>query len=355
MAKKKYYQRPDGLFETSRTVNGKRVKFRGKSCAEVDRKILEYNIRQEKGRKVPVIADEWLAQKEKDLRQNSYTCYDKAAEKVKAAFPGYASDVRPLDVKRFVRNLESEGYSKSTVQLTLTTAKQIFSYAVIAGDIDISPAAEIKKSRNLPQKKRLPLSLAQEQAVANCRAGDWWLLGLVLLYTGCRRGEAMALTWQDVDRKANVIHFNKKINYSFGAPVLESYLKNTASHDAPLLPQLKTALPHHKIGKMFPNKDGEYMSKAQFQRAWRQYLKDAGLDNPDDGQTVTPHRFRHSFVTICYEAGLDTKTTAAYVGDTEDVVRDVYEGFRAAAHFSAADKVSALLELRAAETAKKQA
>ena len=43
MTKKKYYQRPDGLFETSRTVNGKRIFFRGKTCAEVDRKILAYS------------------------------------------------------------------------------------------------------------------------------------------------------------------------------------------------------------------------------------------------------------------------------------------------------------------------
>ena len=43
MAKSKYYKRPDGLFESIRTINGKRVAFRGKTCREVDRKILEYN------------------------------------------------------------------------------------------------------------------------------------------------------------------------------------------------------------------------------------------------------------------------------------------------------------------------
>ena len=34
---KKYYQRPDGLFESIRTINGKRVPFRGRTCREVDR------------------------------------------------------------------------------------------------------------------------------------------------------------------------------------------------------------------------------------------------------------------------------------------------------------------------------
>ena len=59
MAKKpKYYVRPDGLHESIRTINGKRVAFRGKTDKEVDRKILEYREEAEKGRKFPVIADE---------------------------------------------------------------------------------------------------------------------------------------------------------------------------------------------------------------------------------------------------------------------------------------------------------
>ena len=70
MTKKKYYQRPDGLFETSRTVNGKRIFFRGKTCAEIDRKILAYSAEKKLGRKVPIIADEWFAAKEEEgIRQ----------------------------------------------------------------------------------------------------------------------------------------------------------------------------------------------------------------------------------------------------------------------------------------------
>ena len=37
MAKKKYYQRPDGLYEAIRVVNGKRKAFRGRTPHEVER------------------------------------------------------------------------------------------------------------------------------------------------------------------------------------------------------------------------------------------------------------------------------------------------------------------------------
>lgn len=38
----KYYKRPDGLYETIRKIDGKRVAFRGHTVAEVDRKLIEF-------------------------------------------------------------------------------------------------------------------------------------------------------------------------------------------------------------------------------------------------------------------------------------------------------------------------
>ena len=42
MAKKKYYQRPDGLYEAIRVVNGKRKAFRGRTPHEVEQKMIAY-------------------------------------------------------------------------------------------------------------------------------------------------------------------------------------------------------------------------------------------------------------------------------------------------------------------------
>ena len=42
MAKKKIYQRPDGLYEKKVTINGKRVAFRGKTEREIVQKMVAY-------------------------------------------------------------------------------------------------------------------------------------------------------------------------------------------------------------------------------------------------------------------------------------------------------------------------
>lgn len=371
MAKKKYYQRPDGLFETSRTVNGKRIKFRGRTCAEVDRKILEYNAERKSGRKVPVIADEWFEAKEAEgIGQGTYRPYNCAVERIKKAFPMTAGDVRPLDIKRYLVEFEGKGYSRNTVQTELYVLKAIFSYAVLKGDIDVSPAAEAKHSRNLPYKPRHALTEEEERKVEEYRGEDF-LFGMMLLYTGCRRGELLALNWQDIDRKAGTITINKKLNYAYGnTPHLERHLKNKNSENndgsgrvIPLLSPLADVLPNRRLGLIFHNEDGQPLTASQLQARWQRYCRNVGLvdyvynenGKPELTYPITPHCFRHSFTTLCYEAGLDAKTTAAFIGDTEQVTTSVYTELRARHHASGADRVNAYLAMRAEERENKEA
>lgn len=194
MAKKsKYHQRPDGLFEAIRTINGKRVAFRGKSCREVDRKILEYQEQKERGRDFPKIADEWEVQHEGDIGESTRRVYSYAVKRLKEAFPGPAKEIRPLDIQRYISAFEKQGRSANSVSIELCVCKMIFAHAVISGDIDISPAAEIKKSRGLPVKHREALTEEQEAAVKAAgreKKAHWWLFPYLLLYTGMRRGGA---------------------------------------------------------------------------------------------------------------------------------------------------------------------
>ena len=163
--KGKYYVRPDGTHEAIRTINGKRIAFRGKSDREVDRKILEYKEQQRTGRKFQVIADEWEREHESCVSESTRRVYSYAVKRLKEEFKGLASEVRPLDLQRYSAAFEKQGRSANSVQIELAVCKMIFAHAVISGDIDVSPAVEIKKSRGLPTKKRESMTEEQEKAV----------------------------------------------------------------------------------------------------------------------------------------------------------------------------------------------
>ena len=355
MARKgKYYVRPDGIHEAIRTINGKRVAFRGKTDREVDKKILEYNQELKNGRKFSVIADEWERDHEAEVSESTRRVYSYAVKRLKEAFTGYASDVTPLDIKRYITAFEKEGRAANSVQIELAVCKMIFSHAVLSGDIDVSPAAEVRKSRGLPTKKREALTEDQESAVkaaGRAQKGRWWLFGYLLLYTGMRRGEALALAYSDIDRKAGVIHVTKKLSYASGQfPVLEDRLKSeNGLRDIPLLPPLADALPKNRVGLVFPGGDGGFMKASEITKNWRAYCRDVGLNEiqrTDEGKLVetfpiTPHCFRHSFATICYEAGLDPRQAAQILGDTPEVLEGVYTHLRDGRRQTAAEKLAA--------------
>ena len=75
MAKKKPYVRPDGLMEKKLTINGKRYVFRGKTEAEIIRKIAAFQEKVEKGHTFEEMANEWWAYKESRLSPNTVGGY----------------------------------------------------------------------------------------------------------------------------------------------------------------------------------------------------------------------------------------------------------------------------------------
>ena len=342
----RYHKRKDGLYETSRTYNGRRVYFRAKTCAEIDRKILAYNGQRQRGRKVGAIADAWISEKEPGLRAATLRAYQFALNLLQADALANrnCAEVKALDVKRFINDIEKRGYSGSTVSTVICVVKSVFKYAVLAGDIEVNPAAEVGRSRNLPRTVRTALTEEQEAKVEAYRGEDY-LLGLFLLYTGLRKGEAAALTWGDVDKSAGVIHITKKVNYSTNPISIDNFLKSeNGRRDVPILAPLAAVLPDNRIGLVFGDEDGKPLTLHKFTARWKRYCEAVGI-------TVTPHQFRHSYATICYEAGIDAMSAAAMMGDTAEVVARVYTELRKAHHEEQAERVSAYLEMRAAERA----
>lgn len=352
MAKKqKYYQRKDGLFETIKTINGKRVAFRGHSCREVDQKLLAYQKEKERGRLFQVVADEWEREHEPQIRESTRRVYRVVVSRIKEHFKGPIREIRPLDVKRYIVAFERQGHAGNSVQTELSVLKMIFSHAVLQGDIDVNPAAEVKKSRGLPKKERTALTEEQEAIVrANWDKAPFGLFAYFLLYTGLRRGEALALSYSDIDRENGTIRVEKKLNYTYGnRPHMDYFTKSeNGVRMVPLLAPLADALPKNRVGLIFPGKDGGFMPEGELWRNWRGYCRAVGLnlvEETDSGEVIesfpiTPHCLRHSFATICYEAGLDIRQAAEICGDTPKVLEQVYTHLRENRKETAAEKLA---------------
>ena len=93
---------------------------------------------------------------------------------------------------------------KSLGQLK-NTAKAIFNYAIESREIDYNPAQSVHVPMGTQEEPREPITEEQMRWIRETphRAQR---AAMIMLYSGLRRGEVTALTWDDVNNKNNTFY-----------------------------------------------------------------------------------------------------------------------------------------------------
>lgn len=128
----------------------------------------------------------------------------------------------------------------------------------------------------------------------------------LLIYTGCRLGEAMRLSWRDIDLDRNEITF---VHTKTGKP-----------RTVPITPALALplrALPY-RDGYVIGGKDQHIVTPQHWLRLWHRALAAAGY------QPGKIHDIRHTAATNMLTAGVDVKTAAYILGNSPQVLLERY-------------------------------
>lgn len=317
MAKLK--KRSDGRYQQSITLpDGKRKVFYGKTQAEITRKIAAFRYEEQEGPTFEEVADEWWEEHQKHLVPSTIRGYTASLRRVREQFSGRRiKDITPQQCASFLRSVAAQGKGKKVCHTQLNVMSMIFDSAVLSGDIMYNPCAAVKLPSGLKAEKR---ELPTEKDFQIVASSDW-LFPFFLLYTGCRRGEALALTYEDIDRERKVIHITKAVGYASNQPYIKTTKTDAGRRDVILLDALAARLPSG-TGLIFPNKQGGLYLESQLRREWAEW-------QTANGTTVTPHQLRHGYATILHDAGIDVKDAQYLLGhSTIAMTQDVYTHIR---------------------------
>ena len=322
-------QRKDGRWQHAVTINGKRVYFYSNESTEkkaekdIRRQLLEYQGKKDVSTTtVQQVAYDWKYKHFDTIGHKTQAEYTAMLGRILEEFGDRTVEsIRPLEVENFIVDFANRGYAKNTVSSQLMVFKMIMRCAVVKGIIDISPCESIKIPKNLEKKKR---ELPEDETIqkikdsVDCHFG---LFAFFLLYTGLRRGEALALTYEDIDFKNNTITVNKVITYESNQPIIRNYTKTAAGmRTVVLLDVLAEKLQKNKKGPVFYN--GEYMTQQAYKRHFDRYKRESGVN-------CTAHQIRHAYATILYEAGISDKDTQSLMGHSDiSLTRNIYQHIR---------------------------
>lgn len=325
----KLKKRADGRYVKTFTdpQTGKRKCFYGKTEREIDRKILEYHSKKEAGRTFKEVADEWWDQTEPTLAVQSVSGYRVAMQRAVDHFGDEPiKDITAMQLVHYLEHLGKQGLAQKTVGKARMICNLIFKYALLHGEVEVNRCADIPLPKGLPKNGRRAASPEDEQAI-RAASEDEWLFPYIALLTGLRKGEILALQWQDVDFDNNLISVTKSVAHDNDHPFIKAPKTKQGIRKVPLLNALKQRLlevpdrkPEHYI---ISNTCGKApLSEMQYQRAYAKFKERTGI-------TATAHELRHSFATIAIENGVQPKSVQQILGHKQlSTTMDIYAEFR---------------------------
>lgn len=326
-------KRSDGRFcKKIKLPNGKIKYFYSSESTErkaekdIEQQMLTYRENETKKTMFVSIAEKWNGEYRERISDINYRKGPKAAyEKIIKYFEDYAiADITAQHVNIFFSYLISRKYSQKTIQTHKSTLSMIFQYAILNGYTLYNPVNDIRLPSNLPKTPR-KLPTTEELREVNKHYEGFDLFPFLLLNTGLRRSEALALTGESFDFDRKVIKVFAHIIYDGIKPVYENSVKTSAAErDVIILDRVIDKLPQKINGFLFSMEgDGkEPLTRHEFDKRWREYCKKYNLH-------ITAHQLRHGYATMLFEAGIDVKDAQELMGHSDiNLTRQIYTHIR---------------------------
>lgn len=318
-------KRADGRYQKSITINGKRQVFYGKSQAEINRKILEFQTKTETGKTFAEVAAEWANEHFSKIEYSTAHRYKRLKTAVTNEVSNmYIKEITSNDIIRFLRKLSEQDYSSKTIKDQLSVIKMIFKYAVIQKYISNNITEYITPEKGKKPVARQPLT-DNEIAVVNdsidCTFGFFVYF---LLYTGLRKGEALALKWSDIDFKNRTINVNNSVYYEGNTPKIKPPKTDAGVRTVILLDCLYDKLKErYKANETYIfTSNGNLISNSMYTRRWKKYQQETDT-------TFTAHQLRHTFATLLFEADINVKDAQVLMGHSNiSVTQNIYTHIR---------------------------
>lgn len=278
-------------------------------------------------------AELWLESYKKTVKESSYS-----RTKIifnKHIYPKFGniklSKINTAYCQKVVNDWSEKGTSKQ-YPLFINYMNKVFKYAINIGLTSDNPTLNLlipkpqiktEKKLKLYTKEQLELFLNEVSQEQNpyFKNRDYTLFRL-LAFSGCRIGEILALTWDNINFKTNEMAIKKTVARSDKYYISETPKTKKSNRiiylDEKTIKQLKFwkleqrkylfQLGFAKANYLFTNDENNFTINQSVAERYNIYRERAGLPY------IGLHGFRHTHASMLYEAGADHKEVQERMG-----------------------------------------
>jgi len=165
--------------------------------------------------------------------------------------------------------------------------------------------------------------------VEKSNSPKWYAFFRLLAFSGCRKGEILGLTWEDLNFKKNTLNISKTLTYGLENKLLIQTPKTKKSKRVMPMDERTMAimkewksqqakdmlkLGYNTMGKnqlVFTNLKNEFINPQKIGQKIKPICKNIDL------KVITPHGFRHTHCSLLFEAGATVKEVQDRLGHSD--------------------------------------
>ncbi len=232
------------------------------------------------------------------------------------------AELRRATIQAAVDAWVAEGLAPQTIRNLTTALRVLLKWCVRTELIAVNPCDGLELPSGGKARDRIaPPTEAVELLGALQRHDDRALMATAF-FAGLRRGELMALRWQDVDLAERTITVRRSFDprsKEFVAPKSKAGAR-TLGIPLLLVPYLANLSGAERGGLVFPSpRGGPFSDSALAQRCmkawgWERENKQWVKARPDALEGIGLHEARHTYASLMIAAGVNIKTISEWMG-----------------------------------------
>lgn len=260
-----------------------------------------------------IVADDYFNDAKLRIRESTYLTYkSQYNNNIKDFFKDkFIDEITVVDIENW-KNTLSKRTKISTCNQYYVVFKEIFSFANRKYELNYNPVElsgrfKRKNDEVIENKNKLRyITYDEYNKFISVIDNDLWHCFFTTLYfTGMRKGEILALRWNDVDFDRNILIIDKNISFNTETGKYKiTSTKTSVNREITMSNILIQELAkYHQIVKQYSDYDdnwfvfgnGDVLSDYQVKKHKDDYFKLANLEH----RNITIHEFRHSHVSLC--------------------------------------------------------